>query len=73
MAKANKMQDKQLEQIKSYCTLMVQELHQAIFEGNIFDKVKTTLSLAEELECYMMQIERERTLRSNIIQFRRIA
>lgn len=68
------MTEKQLDQIKSYSTLMVHELHNAIFDGNVFDKLKATLLLAEELECYMMQIERERANRpSNVVPFRRIA
>lgn len=68
------MHDKQLEQIKSYSTLIVHALHQAVFDGNVYEKMKATLLLAEELECYMMQIERERMNRSdNVIPFRRIA
>ena len=68
------MHDKELEQIKSYSKLIVYELHKVIFEDAVFDKLKATLTLAEELECYLMQIELERANRpKNVVPFRRIA
>lgn len=44
------MTNKELDQIKSYSKLIVYELHKAIFDEAVFDKLKATLHLAEELE-----------------------
>lgn len=69
------MNAKEKEQIRSYSRLIVRELHKAIFDDHIYDKLKETLSLAEELEIYLMQLERkEKTQpKSNVVPFWRSA
>jgi hypothetical protein len=69
------MTSKELEQIRSYSKLIVYELHKAVFDEAIFDKLKATLLLAEEMECFveglgLINVERP-TERNNIIQFRK--
>ncbi len=53
------MTAKEFEQIKSYSKLIVYELHKAIFDEAVFEKLKATLALAEEMECYVMEMERK--------------
>lgn len=67
------MTAKELDQIKSYSKIIVYELHKAVFDNAIFDKLTATLKLAEELECFLeglglsqVQVAKE----SNIVQFR---
>jgi len=67
------MTAQQFEQIKSYSILIVYELHKIVFDDAVFDKLKNTLALAEELECYMMAVERkaiEFHVNSNVIPIR---
>lgn len=70
------MNAKQFEQIKSYASLIVYELHKTIFDEAVFDKLKDTLRLAEELEVYLMEVERkaaELPPNSNVIPIKRLA
>ena len=68
------MNSREIEQIKSYSRLIVYELHQVIFEDAVFDKLKATLALAEELEFYIFDLERKKNeAPSNVVQLRRIA
>lgn len=72
------MTSKELDQIKSYSKLIVYELHKAIFDEAVFDKLKATLRLAEELELYVdgMALKKSKQLNenmSNVVQFRRNA
>lgn len=67
------MTAKELDQIKSYSKIIVYELHKAVFDNAIFDKLTATLKLAEELECFLeglglsqVQVAKE----SNIVPFR---
>jgi len=53
------MNPKHFDQIKSYSKLIVYELHKAIQDEAVFDKLKATLKLAEELECFVMEMERK--------------
>jgi hypothetical protein len=67
------MNSKNFDQIKSYSTLIVAELHKAIFAEAIFDALKPVLALAEELECAVMEIERKQKETRNVVLFKRIA
>jgi hypothetical protein len=53
------MNNKEFEQIKSYSTVIVAELHKIVFDDAMFSRVKQVLRLAEEMECAIMQIERK--------------
>ncbi len=53
------MNAKDFEQIKSYSKLIVYELHKAVFTEEVFNKLKATLALAEEMECFVMEMERK--------------
>jgi len=69
------MTTKELEQIKSYSKLIVYELHKAVFDAAIFDKLKATLRLAEELEFFVESLGISQTHSTaaavtNILQFR---
>lgn len=68
------MNQKEFTQLKSYATTLVYELHRVIFDSDeIFDRLKPTLHLAEELECEVMHIERRQKENGNVVPFKRIA
>lgn len=68
------MNSKEFDQIKSYSTVIVAELHKAIFQEEIFDNLKAVLAIAEEMECAVMEMERKKKeSASNVFQLRRIA
>lgn len=68
------MNSQKIEQIKSYSKLIVYELHKTVLDEAIFDKLKAVLALAEELECYVLHMERQQKERiSNIVSLKRIA
>lgn len=68
------MNPQDFDQIKSYSTLLVAELHKAVLKEPIFDHLKNVLRLAEEMECTLMNIERKkREASSNVVYLRRIA
>lgn len=64
------MNNNKLEQIKSYATILVAELHKIVFDDSVFDKSKVVLLLAEELECFMFSIDICEK-KTNVIPFRR--
>ena len=68
------MNPKDFDQIKSYSTVIVAELHKVIFSEVVFDKLKAVLAVAEEMECVVMEMERkQQAAGSNVIPLRRIA
>ena len=70
------MNKKNFDQINSYSRLIVRELHDVIMHDKIYDPLKAVLMLAEELESYMLSIKQQEQayqVRSNIIQFKRLA
>lgn len=68
------MNPKEIEQIKSYSTLLVAELHKMVFEDKMFDRSKAILKLAEELECFMWELELKRKeAAKNVFTLKRIA
>jgi hypothetical protein len=71
-----KMNKKTLDQINGYSRLIVRELHDVVMDELIFDKLKTVLSLSEELEMYLLSVRQQNQVQSdgtNILQFRRFA
>jgi len=65
------MNPKELDQIKGYSRLIVHELHKNIFDDTVFDKLKSVLLLAEEFECYLMQLEIQQKERgSNVVRLK---
>ena len=70
------MNKKTLDQINGYSRLIVRELHDVVMDELIFDKLKTVLSLSEELEMYLLSVRQQNQVQSdgtNILQFRRFA
>lgn len=68
------MNAREFDQFKSYVTLLVAELHKAIFSDAIFDDMRAVLRLAEEMECAVMNLELDQKARlSNIYSLKRIA
>lgn len=68
------MNPKNFEQIKSYSTVIVAELHKAIFSDTIFDNLKAVLAVAEEMECVIMEMERKQKEKAdNVFKLKRIA
>lgn len=68
------MNNKELDQIKSYATLIVAGLHEVVFDDYSFNRLKDVLKLAEEFECTMLEYERQNRERdNNVFKLRRIA
>lgn len=63
--------NKNKDQINSYSKLIVYELHKVIFDEAVFDKIKAVLALAEEMENYILNMERTNDQSSNVISFDR--
>lgn len=67
------MNTRQFDQIKSYSKLLVYELHKTIFDEVVFDRLKATLLLAEEFECFVMEIELKQKEKNNVVPIIRLA
>ena len=68
------MNSKEFDQIKSYSTVIVAELHKAIFQEEIFDNLKAVLAIAEEMEQWVMNLERkQKEAASNVFKLKQIA
>ena len=67
------MLNKELDQVKSYSTLIVAELHKVVFDENVFERLKGVLRLCEELECKVMGMEARAASKSNVVHLQRIA
>lgn len=63
------MNHKNVEQVNGYARLIVRELHAVVMDEAIFDKLKTVLGLAEELEIYMENLNRKGQQQSNVVPF----
>ena len=46
--------------MKSYATQLVAELHKAVFDESVYNRLKGALRLAEEMECHIWGIEKKR-------------
>lgn len=68
------MNTRDFEQMKSYATCLVRELHKLAFDETAFNRIRDALRLAEEMECQIMGIERKRQEgASNVFKLRQIA
>lgn len=65
------MTNQEFDQVKSYSSLLVAELHQAIFHEQVYNRLKSVLRLAEELEVHIMVMEKQRKKgTSNIVRLK---
>jgi hypothetical protein len=68
------MNNREFDQIKSYSTVIVAELHKIIFEDTMFSRLKQVLRLAEEMECAIFQVERkQKEAVSNVFLLKKIS
>ena len=67
------MTDQELQQMKSYATVMVAELHKIVFDESKWDSLRNVLLLAEEMECEVMNMEKKRKEGGNVVYLRRVS
>lgn len=65
------MNAKDFDQLKSYSTLIVAELHKIVFDETAYSRLKPALLLAEELEEEILCQEKKRQLgAANVVKLR---